>query len=55
MERRKQRKDKVIRVRVSEIEHGIFRAKAIAGGYRTVSDYIRSLIHNPSENTHRMQ
>ena len=38
-----------IRLRVTEKEHDMFVRKAIEKGYKTVSDYIRTLIDDDTE------
>ncbi len=42
-------KDKIIRVRVTEDEHDKFRKKAIEKGYRSISEYVRTLIEEEAD------
>ena len=44
-------KDRLIRVRVTKEEHKRFIEKAAESGYRSVSDYIRTLIDNKVESS----
>lgn len=42
-------KDRLIRVRVTKEEHKRFMEKASENGYRSVSDYIRTLIDDKAD------
>lgn len=42
-------KDHLIRVRVTKEEHDRFMEKAVKKGYKSVSDYIRTLIDEKAE------
>ena len=46
-------KDKLIRVRVTKEEHDIFMRKAAENGYRSVSDYVRTLIADEAETNNK--
>ena len=46
-------KDKLIRVRVTKEEHDIFMRKAAENGYRSVSDYVRTLIADETETNNK--
>lgn len=43
-------KDYMIRVRVTKEEHEKFMKKAAENGYKSVSDYVRTLIADETEN-----
>ncbi len=43
-------KDLMIRVRVTKEEHDKFMKKAAEKGYKSVSDYVRTLIADETEN-----
>lgn len=47
-------KDHVIRLRVTKEEHDKFMNKAYENGYKSVSDYIRTLIDDDFEISYRI-
>ena len=48
-------KDKLIRVRVTKEEHETFMRKAAENGYRSVSDYVRTLIADEAETNNKFK
>ena len=48
-------KDKLIRVRVTKEEHDIFMRKAAENGYRSVSDYVRTLIADDNKTNDKLK